>query len=150
MKNIYFVLCLIGFPHLTEAQTKKEDKIQVHKQVQNYYKGYLENDSVAIYVAFEIAQGHMKALQKDSISGKDFVRVYAMEQVAKRWIHKKPFSGEQKKVSHLKILSTDILKRQLAIVKVELKAGEKIYYDYLSLYKIEGVWKIVNKVFVEK
>ncbi len=72
-----------------------------------------------------------------------------MQQVAERWVSKKPFSDAQKAQSHLKILSTDILQEQLAVVKVELKAGEKVYIDYLSLYQVNGEWKIVNKVFVE-
>jgi len=35
-----------------------------------------------------------------------------------------------------------------AIAKIELyKGGEKIFTDYLSLYKFEEGWKIVNKIY---
>ena len=37
-----------------------------------------------------------------------------------------------------------------AIVKIEYYQGEKLKYtDYLSLYKFEQGWKIVNKIFYE-
>ena len=35
-----------------------------------------------------------------------------------------------------------------AIVKIELfKGGKQIYTDYLSLYKFEEGWRIVNKIY---
>ncbi|UCE18130.1 MAG: nuclear transport factor 2 family protein [Gemmatimonadota bacterium] len=37
-----------------------------------------------------------------------------------------------------------------AIAKIEFFEGERLKYtDYLSLYKFEGGWKIVNKIFFE-
>lgn len=145
-------ICVLLFMSLSFSafsQKKLEDKDLVRQKVESYYKGYLNNGSKEIISAFDLENGHMKARQKDTATQKDFVRVYPMEQVAERWANKKPFTDAQKAISYLKILSMDILQGELAVVKVELKAGEKLFIDYLSLYKINEEWKIVNKVFVE-
>lgn len=147
MKVSALLLTLLSFA--TFAQKKQEDKDLVRQKVESYYKGYLNNDAKEIVAAFDLENGHLKALQKDTATQKEFVRVYPMEQVAERWANKTPFTDAQKAVSYLKILSMDILQGELAVVKVELKSGEKLFIDYLSLYKINEEWKIVNKVFVE-
>lgn len=148
MMKIYALFFMfLGFSVF--AQKKLEDKDLVRQKVESYYKGYLNNDAKEIISAFDLENGHMKARQKDTATQKEFVRVYPMEQVAERWINKKPFTDAQKAISYLKILSLDILQGELAVVKVELKAGEKLFIDYLSLYKINEEWKIVSKVFVE-
>ncbi len=150
MKYIAFLWLGLLLSGTTELfGQKNEVQKRVHEAVQNYYQGYLHNEAAPLAKAFDLENGHLKALQKDSASARQFVRVYPMQQVAERWVSKKPFSDAQKAQSHLKILSTDILQEQLAVVKVELKAGEKVYIDYLSLYQVNGEWKIVNKVFVE-
>jgi hypothetical protein len=143
------VLFLLFLNFSVFSQKKLEDKDLVRQKVESYYKGYLNNDAKEIISAFDLENGHLKARQKDTLTQKDFVRVYPMEQVAERWANKKPFTDSQKAISYLKILSMDILQGELAVVKVELKAGEKLFIDYLSLYKINEEWKIVNKVFVE-
>ncbi|GAB4132355.1 MAG: hypothetical protein OHK0045_15670 [Raineya sp.] len=144
-----YVLSLLILSFSSFSQKKVDDKDLVQQKVESYYKGYLNNDAKEIISAFDLENGHLKALQKDSITKKEFVRVYPMEQVAERWVNKKPFSNAQKAVSYLKILSIDILQNELAVVKAELKAGERLFIDYLSLYKVNEEWKIVNKVFVE-
>lgn len=148
MKKIaVFVLMFLSIHSF--SQKKQDDRDLVRQKVESYYKGYLNNDAKEIISAFDLENGHLKARQKDTNTQKDFVRVYPMEQVAERWVNKKPFTDAQKAVSYLKILSMDVLQGELAIVKVELKAGDKLFIDYLSLYKINEEWKIVNKVFVE-
>lgn len=58
---------------------------------------------------------------------------------------KKPRTGE-KEVT-VNFLSVDVT-GTAAVVKLEfLVGGKKTYVDYLSLYKFEGQWKIVNKIF---
>lgn len=56
-----------------------------------------------------------------------------------------PRTGE-KKVS-IKFLSVDVT-GTAAMAKIEFYVGTKLtYVDYLSLYKFEDNWKIVNKIF---
>lgn len=49
-----------------------------------------------------------------------------------------------------KMLSIDIVDRRMAGAKVEMLYRGHIYIDLLSLYKINGDWKIVNKTFVHR
>lgn len=47
----------------------------------------------------------------------------------------------------VKFLSIDIT-GTAAVAKIEFYVGEKLtYIDYISLYKFEGNWKMVNKIF---
>jgi len=47
----------------------------------------------------------------------------------------------------VKFLSIDIT-GTAAVAKIEFYVGEKLtYIDYISLYKFEGDWKMVNKIF---
>ena len=47
----------------------------------------------------------------------------------------------------VKFLSIDIT-GTAAVAKIEFYVGEKLtYIDYISLYKFEGKWKMVNKIF---
>ena len=47
----------------------------------------------------------------------------------------------------IKFLSIDIT-GTAAVAKIEFYVGEKLtYIDYISLYKFEGKWKMVNKIF---
>ena len=49
-----------------------------------------------------------------------------------------------------KVLSIDIVDGRMAVSKVEMLYRGHIYIDLLSLYKINGDWKIVNKTFVRR
>ena len=47
----------------------------------------------------------------------------------------------------IQFLSIDIT-GTAAVAKIEFYVGEKLMYiDYISLYKFEGNWKMVNKIF---
>lgn len=51
------------------------------------------------------------------------------------------------KLVTVKFLSIDIT-GIAAVVKIEFYVGEKLtYIDYISLYKFDGNWKMVNKIF---
>lgn len=49
-------------------------------------------------------------------------------------------------ISKISIVGIDILGK-IAMVKLHVPMLGFNYYDYLSLFKINGEWKIVNKIF---
>lgn len=49
----------------------------------------------------------------------------------------RPFKGE--------ILSVKVA-NSVAVAEVQVKAYDMIYYDFLSLHKIDGKWVIVSKI----
>ncbi len=49
-----------------------------------------------------------------------------------------------------KVLSIDIVDGHMAAATVEMIYRGHIYLDLLSLHKINGDWKIVNKLFVHR
>lgn len=49
-----------------------------------------------------------------------------------------------------RVRSVDIVDGKMAIAKVEMLFHGTVYIDLLSLYKVNGAWKIVNKTFVRR
>jgi hypothetical protein len=49
-----------------------------------------------------------------------------------------------------RILSIDVVDKKMAVTKFEFLWKGTTYIDYLALYKVDGSWKIVNKIFVAR
>ncbi|KOY86905.1 hypothetical protein AD998_12800 [bacterium 336/3] len=143
-KNVLFVFLFFSFGLLVQAQDKK----LIKEALDNYFQGYIQNDSVILQKSFELDYGHMKGIGKNKLS-QDSLWTRNFDVVVRRWATKTPFTDAQKKKSYYKILSLDIVEEKMAVVKIKIQLGDRLFIDYLSLYKINGIWKIVNKIFVE-
>lgn len=143
-KNVLFVFLFFSFGLLVQAQDKK----LIKEALDNYFQGYIQNDSVILQKSFELDYGHMKGISKNKLF-QDSLWTRNFDVVVRRWATKTPFTDAQKKKSYYKILSLDIVEEKMAVVKIKIQLGDRLFIDYLSLYKINGIWKIVNKIFVE-
>lgn len=59
------------------------------------------------------------------------------------------FKGNKNKPWLSKILSVDIVDERMALVKLSLKTKNSDYVDYLTMYKRNNKWRIVNKMFID-
>lgn len=143
-RNVLFVFLFFSFGLLVQAQDKK----LIKEALENYFQGYIQNDSVVLQRSFELHNGHMKGVFKNS-SSQDSLWARNFDVVINRWATKTPFTDAQKKKSYYKILSLDIVEEKMAVAKIKIQLADRLFIDYLSLYKINGVWKIINKIFVE-
>ena len=50
-------------------------------------------------------------------------------------------------VNRDRILSIDLANPELALAKVQISIGQKLFTDYLNCIKLDGKWTIISKVF---
>ncbi|TMU50399.1 nuclear transport factor 2 family protein [Flagellimonas algicola] len=133
MVKITIALMLSGYqPILCQEQSKEE----IEQVVQNYFEGTQTGDVQLLDKAF-----HEKSLLKllnDEGSYTEWT--YSGEKGYREFIADR--GGSEHSV---KILSVDFT-GNAAMVKAKLDFTKFHYIDYLSLLKIEGRWKIVNKI----
>lgn len=143
----FFVLAMF-VASLTNAQTVSvEEEQQLIKDViQSAYVDGLQNEGNVE----KIDAGFHPAFNLLGISKGDQIwslPIYTWREmaVADVKLGKKPKTDEG--IVTVNFLSVDVT-GTAAVVKLEfLVDGEKKYIDYMSLYKFESGWKIVNKIF---
>ena len=116
---------------------------EIRDVVELYFKGAATSEAHYFEKAFDVANAHMKYVSKDQ-SGKEVMRIVPITDAIKGWTSRPP------EKSWGKIISIDTVDDKMAVAKVEMLYRGTIYVDLLSLYKINGEWKIVNKVFVSR
>lgn len=152
MKNLKFILFLcffLGVQMLTQAQDT--DKSDIDKAIRNYFEGYMTGDMKKLVLAFDTTSAHLYAMKAEA--GKSITTPHKLNEVVKRWVknvEKKPYTEAEIKESYYKTLLLDITDGKVAMAKIEIKLGQKTYYDYLSLYKMNVGWRIVSKTFAQK
>ncbi len=113
----------------------------IHQAVNNYYVGVSTGNVEMLMQAFDTSAGHLKGVQIDG-NGKELVAVEPISGSIERW-SKRPYqtgSGN--------LLSTEIIEGKMATVKFAFTLDDNHFLDLLTLYKVNGEWKIVNKMFV--
>lgn len=135
------VVVVIGGVPLPSLAAETDDVEQVREAVFNYFKGASGSDLALMEKAWDKPNAHMKYISKND-QGVDEVQVIPIAEMFERW-SKKSSPGAKGSV-----LSMDIVDGRMAVVKFEFVTTDKVYIDYLSLYKINGEWKIVNKIFI--
>jgi len=116
------------------------DEAQIREVVDLYFKGVVEADRTALERAWD-KNAHMKHV-KVTRDGIEAVHVVPIDVAFEWWTRVKA------NTSMGKVLSLDIVDGKMAMVKFEFHYNQLKYIDYLSLYKVNGEWKIVNKTFV--
>ena len=59
--------------------------------------------------------------------------------------HSKPPTSRKGAVRHDQILTVDVI-REMALVKLKLQVSPRRFTDLLSCLKVNGTWKIAQKV----
>ena len=109
--------------------------------VEKYFRGVTTVNMQLLEEAMDAEATHLKSV----ITGADGVEKINTESGAdamQRWA-----KGSAKQAKG-EIIALDVLDDRIAIVKFDFRLGEKRFLDILQLVKMNGVWKIVNKMFV--
>lgn len=115
-----------------------ESMVEIKVIIQFYFDGIYYGDLNKLTSAF-----HPQCLLTGDINGKPYFKNLTdyLEGVKNR---KSPSAlGEP---FQMKILSVEI-QNEIAVVKLHVPMLGYNYYDYISLCRIEGQWKMVHKVF---
>lgn len=120
---------------------KPADEQAVREAVDMYFNGVTRADRELLDKAWYVNGASMKYVQDvgaDAGKFKDVKIPIAFDW----WTRTKP------KTSSGKVLSLDIVADSMALVKFEFLYDHFHYIDFLTLYKIDGEWKLVSKTFV--
>ena len=135
MKNLLCALCLslFGLPIVT-AQTS--DYQQIEKTLNYYLEGGTNNDFDTLKKAF-----HSTASMK--YIGEEYTEVNAIEFFEGIM---KPGPKQDRKTRIIAVSMTG----NAANAQLEIEYPGFFFIDYMNLLKIDGEWKIVNKIFYRK
>ncbi|PRY89992.1 nuclear transport factor 2 family protein [Mongoliibacter ruber] len=140
--RVTFLLIGCLFLTFTEvfAQSENDDKKAIAETIQFYFEGMMERDKAKLDKAFD------PSARLIGYRGENFT-VTPYEEWALG-----TDSGTQKrdpKDFENRLLDIDI-KGYTAIAKTELFWPGIYYYDFLTLIKVDGNWKIVHKTWYEE
>lgn len=117
--------------------------------VQNYFDGYVDRDIAKLNKAFDIANGTMKVPVKRDGHTIGYQNRYFKE-LMPIWGNREKLDPEVRKKCRLEILNMDVVDSRIATARISMKVDQMEYIDMLSLQKIEGQWKITNKIYVAR
>lgn len=145
LRKIGVILMMVTTLSLV-GQNKKSTQQQIETTIQNYYDGYIDRDIDKLNNAFDTENGTMKVpiLKDEKVIG--YKNRYFKEVVPK-WGNRKKLPKETLKNCALTILNVDIVDDIIASAKISMKVDQITYIDILSLEKINGSWKITNKIY---
>ncbi len=118
------------------AQTPVNDEAAVREAVGHYFRGMKFNDVESLKKVFW-PEAKLSFVKKDGQLGQ-------LSQT--QWYEGFAASAGKEEKVDLRVVSLDI-SGDAAQVKVEEEYPKSLYTNYLSLLKIGGEWKIVNKIY---
>jgi hypothetical protein len=143
-----FLLTLIMVVAIASARAETStgdtmnDLEAVKEAVFDYYFGVIQSDETRLHKAFAASVAHLTYLSAEDENGVEGLRVEEIEDSFKRWI------AAEKDHTEGEIVAVDIIDGRLASVKFRFFIWNTNYLDLLTLYKVDGAWKIVAKQFV--
>ena len=140
MKRFFaLMLLLLAASASSNVVAQVDDKQAVRIPLENYLKGHATGDGEYMKKAFH-TEGHMMFIR----DGKYMTRSFA-DYIA-GFTGKPPADEAQRKRW---IESVDVF-GNAAVGKIILDYPNARFVDYMSLLKINGEWKIVNKIFTSE
>jgi hypothetical protein len=134
---VFMFLSAMSLVAFGEAADGNPEETAVRETVQHYLHGLKFNDVDSLKLAF-YPEAKLLWIKKDKQLG---------QLTQEQWYKGFASNAGQEEKGELKITSVDIT-GNAASVKVEEFYEKAKYTDYLSLLKLEGGWKIVNKIYV--
>lgn len=136
--SFVFVILLFAFALTAAAQTSEKDAVRV--PLENYIKGHATGDPEFFKKAF-YAEGNLIFIRDGKYSTRSFAEYIAGASGGK------PVADEAKRKRWIE--SIDVV-GNAAAAKIVLDYPTVKLTDYMSLLKINGEWKIVNKIFTSE
>jgi hypothetical protein len=142
LTRLLSLILLVGLALLTaghviadeaKGHTGDEEVAAIQAAVFNYFEGINEKDRARLKSAFDTSA------QLKSPDGDGAVKIEPIADAIARWMSGKaqPRKG--------KVMRLDITEGQVAQVVFDY---DGIFVDFLTLLKLDGRWKIVDKVFI--
>ena len=132
-----FAFFLCTFTVITSAQTDEIDA--AHVPLENYIKAHATGDPEYARRAFH-TEGNMIWIREGKYSSETF------DSFIKRAFTGQPAADEEERKGGRKIESLDIA-GNAGVARIVLDYPVVKFVDYMTLLKINGEWKIVNKSF---
>ena len=131
---LFILLCTVGF-----SQSIEEEKAAIAKTIQYYFEGMIERDKSKLDQAFD-PSARLIGYRGDKFT----VTPY------EEWAGGTA-KGEKRNPADFQNHLVGIeIKGYTAIAKTELFWPGIYYYDFLTLIKVDGQWKIVHKTWFEQ
>lgn len=127
-------LLLMAFSLSTNLFAQDSDYTQIEKTVSYYLNGGTNNDFDTLKKAF-----HESATMKFIRNG-EYKEVNAIE-FFKKAIKPGPKQNRNTRIAYINVTG------DVASAKLEIEYETFSFYDYMNLIKIDGKWKVVNKIF---
>ena len=141
MRNLAFVVGIIAAAGLTgwraSTNTGNSEEAAVRAAVDHYVKGIMQYSKAELEEAFW-SDAHIMAWTGRGLFDSPFSEWVGFTERNQPPSDTSDYSNT--------IVSVDIA-GNAAVVKTDLVWPDVHYIDYLSLLKIDGEWKIVNKIF---
>lgn len=118
-----------------------DDRAAIEATLADYMEGFFEADSERLNRAFD-KDGRLVTMQK-SDDGSDTLKAWDMAPMLKAWSKRDPMPMKPKS----QILSIDIKNGAMASVVFDSNGR---FYDFLTLAKLNGQWKIIHKAFIRQ
>ncbi len=123
------------------AAHASDDEAKITAAVMDYFEGQGEASHERLSRAFH-PKSRMMGPSKNK-EGKIELRLWEMTPTIGRWGNGKPAKGERIG----KILNMHIMDNRLASVSFDSNGR---FFDLLTLAKLDGEWKIINKAFIRQ
>ncbi|WP_373520285.1 nuclear transport factor 2 family protein [Aquiflexum sp.] len=139
MKKLLILILILSCCGSIFSQTIQDEKTAIKHTIQLYFDGMMERDGSKLDAAFD------PSARLIGYRGENF-KVTPYEEWASGVA-----KGEKRDPSLFdnRLLEIEI-KGYTALAKTELFWPGVYYYDYLTLIKIDGQWKIVHKTWYEE
>jgi len=130
---------LLGGAAMAQAPALSSDDILIREAISKYLHGLKFNDVESLKQAF-LPNAKLFFVKKDGSLG---------QLTQAEWYEGFKASAGKEEQGELSIALVDVT-GNAASVKVEEDYPKSHYTDYVSLLKLNGEWKIVNKIFCAK
>src|SRR5687768_15575108 len=135
--RVFPILTLLLIPSFAAAQSAEEKGVRA--AVEQYFRGHATGSSTEMRKAF-LPTAHIEGIRE----GK-FVS-WTAEEYSSRFTGKPPADEASRKRT---IDSVDV-SGTAAMVRATLVHGATTFTDYFVLLKVDGEWKIANKVYASR
>ena len=139
MRKLLFLFALVVSALAFSASAQVGEKDAVRVPLENYIKAHATGDPEFARKAFH-SEGNMIWIRDGKYSSETF------DSFIKRAFVGKPAADEEKRKDGRKIEAIDV-SGNAAVARIVLDYPSVKFVDYMTLLKINGEWKIVNKSF---
>lgn len=112
---------------------------EIARALQAYFDGFHEGDVDRLEQIFA-PDAHLYSAASGALQDDPMEVVYARVRA-----RRSPAAERQKRQD--RIITIDLAGPEMALAKVQLAIGPKLFTDHLSLLKLDGRWRIISKTY---